>query len=269
MRTLAVLTTTLLVAPAGSEPPALAPAKKLSDARLQEVLAGWAEGNDAARQAHIRFKLIERDDMVGSTHVDEGEAQVRKPDLLRIHLKGDGGVRADRTLLCTGAEFRDFDDGRELVFHPRQVFDFVDFGIPKSRDKDRWLFFGSVGNLKVSLQYRTWPFMGFPVKELPKRFKVTLDKEDEHWSYLTLVPNLDTDRDAMKSMQVILHRQDSWVRRVSIYDRTSAGVVVIFDFENSPDTTTPVTLESVTKDLPVGFQRTELPDFDEKTAPGK
>jgi hypothetical protein len=268
MRTLAVLIMALLVAFVRSEPLAPAPEKKGFDARLQEVLAGWAKANDALRQAHIRFKMIDRDDVLKTSEVWEGWAQVRKPDLLRIDLRGAGGVASGRILLCTGDEFRGFERGKELVYHPRRVFDFVDFGIPKSRDKDGWLMISCLGEFKVHLQQRAWPFIGFPFKELPKRFKVTLDTEDEHWSYLTLVPNSEPDRATTKSMQVVLQREDSRVRRVSILCRTPPGSIT-FDFERSPDTTTPVTLESVTKDLPVGFERTEVPDFDEKTAPTK
>jgi hypothetical protein len=267
MMTAFFLTLTLTGAAAARDVPPGKPAAiaEEPDRRLVEVRLAWVRATNAVKQAHVRFTMTQLDGITRAETVTRGEAWWRKPDLLRVDLKRDDEQGPGQFFVCKGNEFHLFAHGEELVFPLRQPFDLTDLGIPKARERDPWFFGSTFGEFKAYLQRRTWPLVGFPVKQLPNRFELRLAKEDEHWICLELKPRRAVERKDVRLIQVVLHRKEGWVRRV--YERQPDNEFTI-DCEK-PDTATPVSPGSISKGLPVGWKRVEMPVSESIASPGK
>ncbi len=235
------------------------------DRRLVEVRLAWGRETNSVKAAHVRFTMTQLDRITRTEAVTRGEAWMRKPGLLRVDLKRDDERVPGQFVVCKGNEVRYFANGEELVLPLRQAFDFTDLGVPKAREKEPWFFGSTFGEFKAYFQRRTWPLVGFPVKQLPNRFELRLAKEDEHWIYLELKPRRAAEWKDVRLIQVVLHRKEGWVRRV--YERGPITEVTI-DCEK-PDTATPVSPESISKGLPVGWKRVEVPLPDSIAPPDK
>jgi hypothetical protein len=183
-----------------------------SDAHLAQVLREWERATQADREFRYIFTLTRRDLVFGkAAEVGTGEVCVWRPDRVRLEMR-DAARKPVKIFLQANGQSR--------------VYDFK----AKSLNSVRWG--GAVetpasrpGSLKVRPDDPTgwfsqfsWPFLGFPMVELGKRFTLRLEKEDEHWTYIRLIPKERGWWLPDAEWQVVLARQGRWVRRVWLCD---------------------------------------------------
>jgi hypothetical protein len=216
--------------------------------RLEEVLQGWQNAAESVRQAHYSVRTTSVDPVIARTEVSRTEQWFRKPDLLRIDLKNDNGSR-QQCFYSKGKEVHWFRNNEEAVYNLSS-----EFGFPDDPGRYPDSFWPSLGGKLLQVAHRQ--ILGFSVPELKKNCDVRLVKEDAYWIYLEFIPRERSYQQEFSYLRVVLDRKELWVRQIT--SRNSNGSSTIYDNEK-PDTTTPVTPESITKGLPVGWKRSEDP----------
>jgi TIGR03009 family protein len=217
--------------------------------RLEEVLLGWAKASISAKQFRRTARMTLHDRVLQSVETGSIDVYCCKPDLLRVdHMDEKGNPK--EVVYCKGKEIHFFSGGQEHVFRLSDAF-----GFPDNPERYPNTFLERFTG--VLLEQASCLTVGFPVRTLRDRFDVRLTKEDEQWVYLELRPRRSRDKEWYDLVQIVLHRKELWVRRV--FTRQPNKNEITYDFEK-PDTSKPVTVESIVKGLPVGWKRVECPD---------
>jgi hypothetical protein len=215
--------------------------------RLEEVMLGWAKAANDAKQLHCTVRCTTDDQAFGTKEVSSVEVWYRKRSLLRVDLKDNKGNPAH--LYCKGKQVHFFNDGSDCVFNLSPAF-----GFPEDPGRYPDTFLGRLGG--GILERLSWLSGSVLAKSLRDRFDVRLSKEDTDSIHLELSPRKARDKSQCDSIHVVLAKKGLWMLRLEI---KRASTTDTYDFEK-PDTTTPVTAESIVKGLPVGWKRVEWPE---------
>jgi hypothetical protein len=221
-----------------------------ADPRLEEVLLGWAGANARMKQFRRTARMTVEDRVLRSVETGSLDVYYCKPDLLRVDWKDEKG-NPKCVLYCKGKEVHFFSGGRENGY--RRLSDA--FGFPDNPERYPNTFLDRVTG--ALLDQASCLAVGFPVRTLRDRFDVRITKEDEHWIYLELRSRRSRDKEWYDLVQVVLHRKELWVRR--LFFRQPNKNETTYDFDK-PDSTKPVTAESIVEGLPAGWKRVEWPD---------
>jgi TIGR03009 family protein len=228
------------------------------DAKLEAVLRAWEEARGAVKEMHARFKMTRESRGWARKEVGHGEVRLRKPDLLRVDLADEQG-RPDSIWLLTKEDI-----------HHYTFKDKVHRVLPAPTERDRAAetrnktgrgfagLFSFRGALSISLQDYCWGvYGGMPPADFKDRYDLCLTNEgDEHWVYIEVRPRTARDRADFEKCQVVLDRKTFWVRRAWI--EFSSGDTATWDFDRPDRAPVPhVTRESLTKELPKGWNRVE------------
>jgi hypothetical protein len=216
--------------------------------RLQALLRAWEKANAGLRQAHYELEWTGVDPVFQETTKCYGEAFVKKPDLLRVTWKDAKGQLTDIFFWAGNvARWFSFKDRTERVFE-------LPPGYPESvADRDSW-----AGVIARAAQEMKWRYLGFPIEDLKKRYRLRLLKEDDAWAYIEGEPRPQDGRCFHSDrIQVVLNRQTHRVGRVSVEGGT--GRSSTWDFKKATiNAAVPVTAEALAKDLPERWNRVAL-----------
>ncbi len=247
----------LLVAGAsGAEPAPGGSASKTkgeADTRLSAVLKEWDQTRHAHGDLHYKFTYtpLKTDPrQMAESDIRRVEVFLRRPD--RILLKEwDSKDRPAFVVLCIGPEARlyDFQQKKELVFALPPDVRFPERG-ERCTERAKLTFCAAL------VEGLAWTALGPPLGNLGGRFTLTLEKEDDHWTYLTLNPKKKSGWLPDAEWQVVLDRKSRWVRRVWRKQGWADGLTV--DFEEPDKTPLPPEIwEPPFKKLPEGWEKLE------------
>ena len=217
-------------------------------ANPQAVLRLWKESNAAASSFRYQFKQTVEDKVLQTQTITEGAVVVIRPDSWRVEHTRDG-KRLD-TIIVTKKDIHVFDYEQEVEIimkrpEERRFFAFWE-------QTSFWDILNG-GFAVLGAQQHYWFYLGSSPDELDHHFesKVTADK---NWVYLELTPRKRTGD--FQRMQVVLHRQKLWVRR--IWTEQPSGRVITLDLER-PAPMESISLESLSKDLPRNWKQVKYP----------
>lgn len=236
-----------LTHPASAAEPKAEKAAPETDARLQAVLRDWDKANNAIRDAHYQFRWTSNDPTFQETTTFQGEAFVKKPDLLRLNWKDDKG-RFSFILYYTGKTARLFDFAKQTeAVYP------IPAGYPDSEVK----LGGFIGAMAEIVQERVqWMYGGFPVEQLQKRYRLRVAREDDYYVYVRgeSPPQRGWFSNARGRFEVVLDRETHRVRRV--WFEAPNKQTTVWDFQKvETNVTPPITPEALGKDLPRGWRK--------------
>jgi RNA polymerase sigma factor (sigma-70 family) len=230
------------VAAAAPAPLAEAPPRKkpVQDPRLEATLDKWAKAADAIKSGQSRFKQTMHDKAFNEQTRAVGTVQFAKPHLMRLDRREEKEVTI---LLITERTVH--------LFKPRERTELI-----FSRKPTELPVFGKLGAkvFRSFLQGMTWLYVGPPVRELRRDFRVRLVKEDRWYAYLEIRPRRQEDSKDFTWMRIVLMRDGYWVRQV--WAEHPNGNEVTTDFDR-PDTRAPVTETSIRRGLPRGWKKIE------------
>ncbi|HEV3258921.1 MAG TPA: hypothetical protein VG013_18770 [Gemmataceae bacterium] len=260
VRSLSALVVVLLIAAdAPKQPPRKAVDKARADARLDALLRDWEKARTRVRDMHCEFVWTMQDRTFGDKTTFTGRVFFKSPDLLRADVKdGKGQLQYIVLLTKKGVRYYDFHARQESFIETRS-------GHQQRVDScwllewlDRW-----VGRLSQRVQ---WTFVGMPVGDLRARYRVRLTKEDERWAYIEAKPRMAEDRADFEKMEVVLSKKTHLLRR-TWYLQPNGNEITVDIKHVETDVSPPISLKSMSSDLPRGWERNSLPAEDEKEHP--
>jgi outer membrane lipoprotein-sorting protein len=237
---------TIIVLPAALAPTAPAAEKKLEgDSRLESLLREWEKGDHQIRELHCTFTVTTEDRILKDKTTSRGEAFFKKPDLARIDFKDQEG-KLPQIWLYKGKTLR-------LYNFTNQIEEVGPIDLDASQD---WFTKWMASTFKLA----RWAFPAAPFDEAQKNFQFHLRKEDKYWAYIQLEPRYPKEFVDFKEMEVVLNQKTHLVRQIRY---STSGHRMILDFEKIEiNPTPPITWESISKDLPKGWQKIHIPADD-------
>lgn len=242
--TVVLLAVGLLVVPTG--PTRADEGTALCALRLEGHLQAWEAAVNRVRDAHYQIRWSHHDPVWGSDEMSYGNVLMRKPDVLYMELRDKSG-KPTTGFLCDGqqAHFYEFGTRREWVLA-------IPSGYPESSlQAGSWR--GCIA--RQALHRFKWLYLGFPVREMRRDYRIRLEQEDAHWVYLWVHhPTAASAKEGdFRTMRVVLSQKDHRVRMVSMWDLQ--GHVDSWAFNRTDiNLTPPVTPEAARKSLPTDFR---------------
>ncbi len=234
-----------------------------ASARLDALLQAWDKANKNVREVHYKMEWTTEDRVLKAKEVCRVEGWVKMHNLGRIDLKDDNGkpthifLLNDKTL-----EVYDIRNEQKGVWE-------IPPGFPEKYFDQGWL----MGLLARTFQWnRQLLCFEFAVGEIRERFDVGLKKEDKYWAYIQLEPKAKEIRAELRDMEVVLDQKTHFVRQYRLLENN--GNWSICDFQKVEiNPVPPITLESISKDLPKAFKEIRFSslvgDADPKPADSK
>jgi len=232
-----------------------------ADSRLETLLKDWDKANQDIRELHFTIKfttdetdpnqrmhqLLKDGQGLKDNTFRQGEGFFKKPKLGRVDWKDEKGNLSELFIWNDNAYERyDFEKKEKLVFP-----------VPADNTRENFNWLGRCLLHFVGERIK-WIFFDLPAAELKARFEITLSKEDATWAYLQLKPLKPDDKANFRELRIVLNQKTHLLRQICLYD--VIGNRTIWDFENiEVNPTPPITLESISKNLPKGFREGHLP----------
>jgi hypothetical protein len=227
--------------------------------RVQALLRDWDQKKSNIRDFRCQFEVTTLDRVFRSGETTAGEASGTRSKLLLVKLNG-ATPKSQYTLFLQRNTARLFNLDTEAVVTIRDDMP----SLHSSETGWRAFFNWPAETLRSAASFVRYPFCGIPAAET-KRFAVHLDKEDEHYAWIALEPRAESDRLAHTRIHVGVDKKTGlpWhTRFVEPNGNTQTWSIKKREINGKA----PVTLESLSKELPQGCKRVWL---DEKAFPGK
>jgi len=110
-------------------------------------------------------------------------------------------------------------------------------------------------------------YLGLPVSEFRARYRLRLTRQDQRWEYIEAQPRLDEDRADFDRTEVVLSQKTHLVRRIWCLQPNGNELTVDFKHVET-GVSPPISLKSITADLPRGWKRQTVAGEDQNQKPG-
>ncbi len=217
--------------------------------RLETLLKAWDKANQNVREIHYVMEWTMEDKVLKGKEVRRLEGFVKKHNLARVDLNDDTGKPMQIILL----------NDRTLEMYNIQNKEKLSWEIPISSpgdDPDKGWFEGILA--RIFQEFRELFCFDIPLSEVHRRFDARLRKEDQYWAYIQLIPKTKEERKYLREVEVVLDQKTHFIRQYRAIDVN--GNRSICDFQKVElNPTPPITLESISKDLPREFREVLIP----------
>jgi hypothetical protein len=235
-------------------PFALPPADAFdANRRLEAVLREWSKANRETKSFHATVKFTTLDKTFQQIEVRHVEVSVRKPDLVRRDVKDDK-AKLIEIWLQLGDTWHWYNSvpRHHTVFPPLME-------LPTLAKSVGWAWLSDL--IAATARVDNWVYVELPVEEVRQHCSIHLVKEDQWWTYLQVEPKpSDTLRAHFRHMRVVLNRKTRLVRQIWLEQPN--GTEMRWDFERlETDVRPPITVDSLSRDLPQGWELRELTKF--------
>jgi|688.fasta_scaffold03004_12 TIGR03009 family protein len=167
---------------------------------LDGILKQWEQQMQRVEFLTANLALIEKDKVFNAVRTSTGTAKYMKSGALNqpvllasLEFRKENKAETDRKFLCTGNFLYELDYGQKVVRA---------FEMPKPKP-------GQVADDS----FLTFIF-GMKAEEAKLRYNLSLDKEDQHYSYISVIPKLPGDRADFQRAQLVLLRATFLPRRL-------------------------------------------------------
>src|SRR5262249_39792977 len=124
----------------------------------------------------------------------------------------------------------------------------------------RWFFRAFVDLGYQMAEEQETIFLGRPVADLKRRFKVSLNNEDARWVWVKLEPRSSEQRAWFKMIQVLLDKKSFLVRQVIVYQPNDNEIRwTLTDVKTNVKPR--ISAETLAHDLPMGFEKINVSDL--------
>lgn len=218
-----------------------------SESRLETLLRDWDKATQKVRSIHYLIVWTVEGRVLKDKYVRRVEGFVKRSELGRLDLKDEKGKPLQTFLLNKRIlEMYNFERKDKLLWE-------MPVGFPeKFLDKGWW---ESLAAQNIQRARELFGFE-FPAGKVREYFEVRLRKED-YWAYIQLIPKTKVVWDDTKEIVVVLDPRTHLVRQYRMVDVN--GNRSIMDFQKVEiNPITPITLDSISKDLPKTFTESNL-----------
>jgi len=224
--------------------------KQRVETRLEILLRDWDKAHQNIHEVHYTIQVTAEDRVLREKKMYQIEGFVKRDNLARINLF----ERIDKPTLIVFLNDRQLDiykcDNKEKISweipddFPEKWFD-KGWGFIAEFYRDNREFFG----------------FEFPVGKIHEEFETSLRQEDDNWAYIQLIPKTDHRKGYVKNIEVVLNQKNHLARQIRLWDNW--GNLTIYDFQKLDiNPKPPITLESISKDLPIGYKEMTFPLLD-------
>jgi hypothetical protein len=220
-----------------------------TEARLETLLKDWENPNQNIRAAHYLIDWTREDRVLKDKEVFQIEGFINRSKLARIDMKDDRGKTTIIYLLNNKIlDLYNFTNEVKFSFE-------IPTGFPEEYvDNGSWLgeFLARSFQAERELFY-----FEFPIGQIQQHYEIHLRKEDKHWAYIQLIPRTKEKESICRQMEVVLDQKTHLVRQYRMLDvNGNSGIYDFRKIEINP--TPPITLESISKDLPKSFKELDV-----------
>jgi hypothetical protein len=218
--------------------------KQPTPVRLDDLLKAWNKANQNVHEVHYTIEWTTEDRVLKEKEVRRLEGFIKRRRLARVDIRDDKG-KANLILLLNDKTLECYN----LRNEQKGVWE-IPAGFPEEYFKKGW----PMGVLARAFEWnRQLLCFEFPVSEIHQRFDARLTKEDKYWAYIELIPKTNECPCDFQKMEVVLDQRSHLVRQYRSLDANGSWSICDFQkIEVNP--TPPISLESISKDLPKGFK---------------
>ncbi len=221
----------------------------LKEARLEDLLNEWEKATENIRAAHYVIDWTHEGRVLKDKEIFQIEGFIGRSNLARIDFKDENGKPTQIFLLVNGRILETYNFARQ----DKTLWE-IPVGFPeKYLDGCWWEVFlaGIFQNARELFCFE------FAVADIQQQFDTRLIREDKYWAYIHLTPKTKQRQSILRNMEVVLDQKTHLVRQYRVIDVN--GNRDIYDFQKlEVNPTPPITLESISKDLPKSFKELQM-----------
>jgi outer membrane lipoprotein-sorting protein len=222
--------------------------KQNAESRLEALLKEWEKADQKIHEIHYTIQVTTEDRVLKDKQRCRIEGFVKRHNLARINLN----EKTEEPILIA------FLNDRILEIYKCETKEKLSWALPDDFP-EKWFEGGWLGSLMAGAfqDNREFFCFEFPVGKIHEEFESSLRKEDDNWAYIEMFPKSERRKADVKKMEVVLNQKTHLVRQVRFFDCN--GNLSIYDFQKLDiNPTPPITLESISKNLPKGYKELSL-----------
>ena len=219
--------------------------------RLATLLEHWEDAEKSVKDIRKHIHMVAHDAAFRQETVTQAEVIGKKPNVLRYELK-DAKNRPLTKLICTGKLVRCFDYREKM----ESVCDLPDNYPDAFVAEKTWAGFFAQA-VQLNLQ---WNCLGFDVSKLKEGYKLSLAKEDSHYSYIVAVRRDLKAMSSLSKLTIAIGNKDFMTYGTLALEPNGNRKMSIFT-EVRTNADPPVDLEMIQADLPLGWKTTMAPSL--------
>jgi TIGR03009 family protein len=154
--------------------------------RLDQLLLRWEREMTAVQSLDVRLTRVTNDKVFGAREIMDGSAKYKRPNLALLYLSNRNNPQVYEKFLCTGNFVYQFDPQAKTV-HVKEL--------PKPKAGQM-----ADDNL-LSFMF------GMKAEEAKRRYDLQIEKEDQYYVYLRVLPRFPIDKADFSWARLVLNRQ--------------------------------------------------------------